>query len=104
MKASGSGMKRIAAIILKRTKEVEEMSKEKIEVEKDGKGKGAGKSSKKKCMAADIRNESTAENEKQKRKDKKATEKALEEEDPDLPTKAEIAASKPGRKQVMIHT
>ena len=87
MKASGSGIKRIAAVILKRTKEAEEMSKEKIEVEKDGKGKGAGKSSKKKRTAADIRSESTAENEKQKCKDKKAAEKALEEEDPDLPTK-----------------
>ena len=100
-KASGSGMKKIAAIILKRSKETEEMAKQTVEVAKDMKGKGAGKSSKKKRTAADIRDQSTAEKEKQKRIDKRAEEDI--EEDDDLPTKAEIVASKPPSKNILIH-
>ena len=72
-----------------------------VEVAKDKKGKGKGKSSSNKTRsAADIRKESTAEEQKQKR-----LERPLESEieDPDLPTGAEIAASKPARSNVIIH-
>ena len=47
-KALGSGMKRVAAVILKRSKDTDEMARQSAEVTKDSKGKGAGKSSKKK--------------------------------------------------------
>ena len=100
-KASGSGTKKVAAVILKRSQKTEEMLEKAVEVAKDKKGKGKGKSSSNKSRsAADIRKESTAEEQKQKRQ-----ERALEpeDEDPDLPTRAEIAASKPARKSVIIH-
>ena len=101
-KASGSGMKKIAAVILKRSQEMEKLVEQSVEVAKDKKGKGTGKSSSKKTRsAADIRDQSTAKEQKQKRLEKKASE--LEEEDEDLPTKAEIAASKPARKDILIH-
>ena len=100
-KASGSGVKRIAAIILKKTKATEEAAEQNVERSEDKKGKGAGKSSKKTRSAADIRDQSTADREKQKRLDKKATEEL--EEDEDLPTQAEIAASKQARKGIIIH-
>ena len=100
-KASGSGTKRIAAVILKRSKETDEIAQQSVEVGTDTKGKGTGKSSKKKWSAADIRDQSTANEEKQKRAEKKAVEDVVE--DPDLPTEAEIAASKPPHKNIVIH-
>ena len=94
-------MKRIAAVILKKTKATEEAAEQNVERSKDKKRKGAGKSSRKTRSAADIRDESMADREKQKRLDKKATEEL--EEDEDLPTQAEIAASKLARKGIIIH-
>ena len=92
---------KVAAVILKKTKETEEATKQSVEVSNDKKGKGAGKTSKKTRTVANIRDQSTADKEKQKRLDKKATEQV--EEDEDLPTQAEIAASKPARKDIIIH-
>ena len=86
-KASGSGLeKKVAAVIIKRTAETERLAGERsVEVAKDKKGKGRGKtSSGKSRSAADIRKESTAEDQKQKRQ-KKALEQE-EIEDPDIPT------------------
>ena len=100
-KASGSGTKKVAAVILKRSQKTEELLQQTVDISKDKKGKGKGKSSSNVARsAADIRKESTAEEQKQKRR-----ERALEpeEEDEDLPTKAEIAASKPARRNVVIH-
>ena len=96
-------MKKVAAVIIKRSVETEKLAeKQTVEVAKDKKGKGKGKSSSNKSRsAADIRDQSTAEEQKQKRLEKALEE--LEEEDPDLPTKADIAASKPARKNVIIH-
>ena len=91
----------MAAVILKRSQKTEELVEQTVEVAKDKKGKGKGKSSSSKTRSAvDICKESTAEEQKQKR-----LERALEpeEEDPDMPTKAEIAASKLARKSVIIH-
>ena len=100
--ASGSGTRKVAAVILKRSQETERLLEQGVEVAKDKKGKGTGKSSSRKTRsAADIRDQSTTKEQKQKR-----LEKALEqgeEEDEDLPTKAEIAASKPARKDLIIH-
>ena len=100
-KALGSGTKKVAAVILKRSQKTEELLERTVEVAKDKKGKGKGKSSSNKTRsAADIRKESTAEEQKQKR-----LERPLEpdNEDPDMPMRAEIAASKPARKNVIIH-
>ena len=100
-KASGSGKKKVAVVILKRSQKTEELVEQIDKAVKDRKGKGMGKSSSSKTRsAANIRKQSTAEEQKQKR-----LERALEpeEEDPDMPTKAEIAASKPARKSVIIH-
>ena len=72
---------------MKRTDVSEEIPNKSKEIPKEKKGKGKGKSLSKKHTAADIRDESTAEKEKQKRIDKKSWEKQAEEEDPDLPTK-----------------
>ena len=93
----------MAAVILKRSQKTEELLAQTVEVEKDKKGKGKGKSSSSKSRsAADIRKESTAEEQKQKRLEK-ALEPNEDEEDPDMPTKAEIAASKLARKDLIIH-
>ena len=100
-KASGSGTKKVAAVILKRSQKTEELLQQTVQVSKDKKGKGKGKSSSSEARSAsDIRKESTAEEQKQKRR-----ERALEpeEEDEDLPMKAEIAASKLASKGVIIH-
>ena len=99
---SGSGLRKVAAVIIKKLKDDKESSKQDEEIPKsDGKkGKGKGKSSNKTRTAADIRDQSTAEDEKKKRKDKKSVE---EEEDPDLPTEEEIAASNPASKNIIIH-
>ena len=81
---------------------------EKVEEVKDtstSKGKGGGKSSTTKRSAEEIRGDSTAEREKVKRKRKKeedAAEEAELNEDPDMPTKKEIAASKPASKPLRI--
>ena len=93
-KASGSGKGKIAAVIYKKPK-----SDGKTESKK---GKGSGKTSDRKRSAADIRGASTAEDEKKKCEDRKA--KATEEEeDEDKPTRAEITASKPASKNLIIH-
>ena len=104
--ASVSGMKRLAAVILKRSEamealieKTEEVSKKKVEKEKAtsaSKGKGGGKSSTTKRSAKEIRGDSTAEGEKVKRKRKKeddAAEEAELNEDPDMPTAKERAAA-----------
>ena len=81
---------------------------EKVEEVKDtstSKGKGGGKSSTTKRSAEEIRGDSTAEGEKVKRKRKKeedAAEEAELNEDPDMPTKKEIAALKPASKPLRI--
>ena len=81
---------------------------EKVEEVKDtstSKGKGGGKSSTTKRSAEEIRGDSTAEGEKVKRKHKKEEDAAEEAElnkDPDMPTKKEIAASKPASKPLRI--
>ena len=118
--ASGSGTKRIAAVILKRSEATEALV-EKIDTVSKKKGKGTGKSkatealiektdtvSKKKGKgtgksssaksrtAADIRNESTSEKQKEKAKKRKAEQAELDEEleaDPDMPTPKEQRAA-----------
>ena len=104
-KASGSGlaMKKVAAVIIKRSVETEKLAEEcTVEVAKDKKGKGKGKtSSGKSRSAADIRKELTAEEQKRKRQEKALEQE--EEDDPDMPTEAEIAASKPAKKHITIH-
>ena len=100
-KASGSGPKRVAAVILKRSEATEALIEKTVEVAKDKKGKANGKSSSNKSRsAAEIRKESTAEEEKRKRRDKPVE---PEEEDEDLPTQAEIAASKLASKHIFMH-
>ena len=100
-KASGSGSKQVAAVILKRSEATEALIEKMAEVAKDKKGKGKGKSSSNKArLAADIRKESTAEEQKWKRRDRPVE---PEEEDEDLPTRAEIAASKPASKHIFMH-
>ena len=97
VEASGSGTQKIAIIFKKLKTDADKEVQSK-------KGKGPGKSSGKKRSAKDIRGAATAEEEKWKREIKKR--KALEEEekeDPDKPTKAEIAASKPASKSLFIH-
>ena len=101
VKASGSGAKRVVAVILKKTRVTEEAAKQNVEMSEDKKGKGTGKSSKKTRTAADIRDQSTVDKEKQKQLDKKATQEL--EEDEDLPTQAEIAALKLAMKGIIIH-
>ena len=103
VKASGSGVerKKVAAVIIKRSAETEKL----VEVagkSKDSKGKGKGKSSSSGSrQAEDIRKDSTAEEETRKRKQKALQEQEIE--DPDLPTREEIAASKPASKHITIH-
>ena len=100
-KASGSGSKQVAAVILKQSEATEALIEKTAEVAKDKKGKGKGKSSSNKARsAADIRKESTAEEQKRKRRDRPVE---PEEEDEDLPTQAEIAASKPASKHIFMH-
>ena len=100
-KASGSGTKKVAAVILKRSQATEELLEQTVEVAKDKKGKGKGKSSSNKARsAADIRKESTAEDQKRKRRDRPLE---PEDEDPDLPMRAEIAVSKPASKHIFMH-
>ena len=109
--ASGSGVekKKVAAVIIKRSAETEKLVEvagaKLVEVagaSKDSKGKGKGKSSSSGSRPAkDIRKDSTAEQETRKRKQKALQEEEIE--DPDLPTKEEIAASKPARKHITIH-
>ena len=104
-KASGSGLerKKVAAVIIKRNAETEKLAEE-AGASKDKKGKGKGKtSSGKPRSAADIRKESTADEQKRKRQEKALEEEQEENEDPDMPTKAEIAASKPAKKGILIH-
>ena len=98
-KTSTSGTKKVAAVIIKRKVETDKLAEKHVEVAK--KGKGTGKSSNKTRSASDIRQQSTAEKEKAKRLEKALQE--AEEEDPDLPTKEEIAASKPAKKNITIH-
>ena len=97
VEATGSGTQKIAVTFKKSKTDAD------VEVQSK-KGKGPGKSSGKKRSAKDIRGAATAEEEKRKREIKKR--KALEEEeaeDPDKPTKGEIAASKPASKALFIH-
>ena len=73
---------------------------------KSKKGKGLGKKSGKERSAEDIRGAATAESEKRKREAQKRKAQEEEEEfneDPDKPTKAEIRASKPASKRLLIH-
>ena len=101
---SASGFEKVAAVILKKPKETRK---------KPGRQRGSNiqtKERQRKCekvyrkrTAAEIRMESTAEAEKKKCKAKKDKEEQAEEEDEDKPTCAEIAASKPANKQLMIH-
>ena len=97
--ASGSGSKRVAAVILKRSEATEALIEKTAEVAKKGKGKGKSSSGKSRT-AADIRKESTAEDQKRKRRNRPVI---PEDEDPDLPTQAEIAASKPASKGIFMH-
>ena len=62
-KASGSGFKKVAAVILKKPKETRSKPKEDEETSKSDqkKGKLSGKSSDRKRTVADIRDQSTAE-------------------------------------------
>ena len=98
-KASGSGSKRVAAVILKQSETTEALIEKTAEVAKKGKGKGKSSSGKSRT-AADIRKESTAEDQKRKRRNRPVI---PEDEDPDLPTQAEIAASKPASKGIFMH-
>ena len=111
--ASGSGMKRIAAVILKRSDATEALVQKTDTVSKK-KGKGTGKSSSAKSRtAADIRSESTSEKQKEKAKKRKAEQAELDEElaaDPDMPTPKEqqaalaaIAAKGYTKRGVIIH-
>ena len=96
--ASGSGLKRVAAVILKRSEATEALIQktDTVAVAKK-KGKGTGKSSSARSRtAADIRNESTSEKQKEKAKKRKAEEAELDEElaaDPDMPTPKERQAA-----------
>ena len=94
--ASGSGMKRIAAVILKRSEATEALI-EKTETVSKKKGKGTGKSSSAKSRpAAEIRSKSTSEKQKEKAKKRKAAQAELDEElaaDPDMPTRQEQQAA-----------
>ena len=104
-KASGSGLdrKKVAAVIIKRNAETEKLAEE-AGASKDKKGKGKGKSSANKARsAADIRKQSTADEQKRKRQEKALEQLQEDNEDPDMPTKAEIAASKPAKKGIVIH-
>ena len=67
------------------------------------KGKGKGKSSSVSRTAQEIRSESTSDQQKEKSRKRKAEEAALDDEDDDRPTAAELAASKPARKGIVIH-
>ena len=98
-KASRSGSKRVAAVKLKRSEATEALIEKTAEVAKKGKGKGKSSSSKSRT-AADIRKESTAEDQKRKRRNRPVI---PEDEDPDLPTQAEITASKPASKGIFMH-
>ena len=92
--SSGSGLKRIAAVILKRSEATEALIEktDTVAVAKK-KGKGTGKSSSARSRtAAAIRSESTSEKQKEKAKKRKAEEAELDEElaaDPDMPTPKE---------------
>ena len=98
--ASGSGLKRVAAVILKKSEATEALIEKTAEVAKK-KGKGKGKSSTGKSRTAgEIRDESTAEDQKHKRRTQPVI---LEDEDPDLPTQEEIAVSKPASKSIFMH-
>ena len=104
VEASSSGTTKIAVILKKSKMDTEVQSKYTDTEAQSKKGKGPGKSSGKKRSAKDIKGAATAEEEKRKCEDRKW--KALEEEeeeDPDKPTKAEIAASKPASKTLFIH-
>ena len=102
-KASSSGVKKVAAVIIKRSVETDKLAEE-AGASKDKKGKGKGKTSTGKARsAADIRQESTADDQKRKRQEKALEQEQEENEDPDMPTKAEIAASKPARRGILIH-
>ena len=101
--ASGSGIekKKVAAVIIQRSAETERLVEE-SGMSKDSKGKGKGKSSSSGSRPAkEIRKDSTAEEKTRKRKQKALQEEEIE--DPDLPTKEEIATSKPARKHITIH-
>ena len=104
-KASGSGIerKRVAAVIIRKNAETERLAEE-AGAPKEKKGKGKGKSSSVKVRSAqDIRQQSTADEQKRKRQEKALEQQQKENEDPDMPTKAEIAASKPARRGILIH-
>ena len=104
-KASGSGLerKKVAAVIIKRNAETEKLAEE-AGASKDKKGKCKGKTSTGKARsAADIRQESTADEQKRKRQEKALEQEQEENEDPNMPTKAEIAASKPAKRGILIH-
>ena len=128
VEATGSGTRKIAVIFKKSKKDADteaqskKLKKSKTDADKEvqskkvkksktdadtevqsKKGKGAGKSSGKKRSAEDIRGAATAEEEKRKREVKKRKALEEEEEDPDMPTKEEIAASKPASKTLFIH-
>ena len=125
VKTTGSGQQKVA-VILKRietekdppTKREEatgsgiaKSTRKKTKITTEGeppskKGKGPGKKSGKERTAEDIRGAATAESEKRKREAQKRKAQEEEEEfdeDPDKPTKAEIRASKPASKRLIIH-
>ena len=99
--ASGSGLKRVAAVILKRSDVTEALIEKTDTVAKkkgkETKGKGTGKSSSAKSRtAAVIRSESTSDKQKEEAKKRKAEEAELDEElaaDPDMPTPKEQQAA-----------
>ena len=111
--ASGSRLKQVAAVILKRSDATEALI-EKTDTVAKKKGKGTGKSSSAKPRtAADIRSESTSDKQKEKAKKRKAEEAELDEElaaDPDMPTPKEqqaalaaLAAKGYKKRGVVIH-
>ena len=74
------------------------------QTETTSKGKDTGKHSSVSWTAKEIQSESTSDQQKEKSEKRKAEEAELEEEDDDgRPTAAEIAASKPPRKNIVIH-
>ena len=98
---SGSGLKRVAPVILRRSDVMETLIDETVTVGKkkvkETKGKGTGKSSSAKSRtAAEIRDESTSDKQKEKAKKRNAEEAELDEEltaDPDVFTPKEQRAA-----------
>ena len=110
-KASTSGAKPQQPAVVRATAQPVEESKgepaptkKKDQKQKETtKGKGKGKSSSVSRTAQEIRSESTSDQQKEKSKKRKAEEAALDDDEEDRPTAAEIAASKPAKKGIVIH-